>query len=502
MAFWSRLRSLLGLEDRPLASENSDSGSSSQAPGRSESSGRAAKTSPGGDDQDGDSPADAAVAPLPGVIDDWNAATATGLITLTDGAEVLFGREACREFTPLIGLRIEVLATGVPPVEPTRAGPQSERCAIALWATRLRLALGSESEYAARLRISQVERAVRGRVDRVINQPTDPAAAAGAPPWARHKGQAGKLPAGPSRPQDAFFALTVVLGQELTDQPRALAALLRSSVWPEPTVRLIPLARKGQREHGFSAEVVSGTQRAFLLYRPLPYAAADTPPQGHGHVGLFIGGPLAPRALAQLSPGTAPGPLPLSASGEPRLLSALARSLLKGDADSLGLVVNRADKAWKPREIALNQLGPDPGGRDSLEDGEDGEDGDRVPFLLWIDWNVGERSGLRCQKSCGMESLGLPDVAVFFTDEHHQDRARDALWFACHELAAGRLLPEERKLSVPRQLQLQPGSRLLPAGSREHTVYQVRSRNEEWLELIEAGPSSTAEPPPPACPSA
>jgi hypothetical protein len=215
-------------------------------------------------------------------------------------------------------------------------------------------------------------------------------------------------------------------------------------------------------------------------------------------VGLFIGGPLPPRALAQLSPGAAPGPLPLSASGEPRLLSALARSLLLGDSDSLGLVVNRANKAWKPREIALNQLGPPPGNPDELTSSEDDDDRDRLPFLLWIDWNVGERGGQRCQHSCGMESLGLPDVAVFFSDENHQDRARDALWFACHELAAGRLLADETKLNVPRQLQLQPGSRLLPAAGREHTVYQVRSRDEEWLELVEAGPGAAAEPPPPA----
>ena len=366
----------------------------------------------------------------------------------------------------------------------------------------MRLFPGSESEYAARLRISQVERAVRGQTDRMINAPADgQPTPASAPPWARNK--AGKKPAGPARPVDAFFTLTVVLGKELTDQPQALAALLRSPVWPQPTVRIIQLSRKGQPEAGFSAEITAGTQRAFLLYRPQPYAALDTPPQGVGHVGLFVGGPHGPRALMQLPPGVSSAPLPLSMGGEPRLLAALARSLLQGEPEALGLVLNRAGRAWKPREIALNQLGQlgQPGPEADAAAGVDAaavaEGEGRVPFLLFIDWNVGERGGARCQKSCGMEALGLPDVAVFFTEEAQQDRARDALWFACHELAAGRLQPGEQTLNVPRRLQLRPGSRLL-LDTSERTLYKVSARDEQWLELVEASLSAASAPPPPA----
>lgn len=510
MAFWSRLRSLLGLGPRlpapPSAAADAErAADSAERLGKSAADSRAASARPRAksaplpvgpgapaaprDDSDEEEPA----VGLAGVIDDWTAATATGLITLTDGAALLFGREACQSFSPLIGLRIEVLATGLPPLGPDAPAADT---GPALWATQVRLLPGSESEYAARLRISQVERAVRGQVDRMINaSPDGQPTPASAPPWARNK--AGKKPAGPARPADAFFTLTVVLAKELTDQPQALAALLRSPVWPQPAVRIIPLSRKGQPEAGFSAEITAGTQRAFLLYRPQPYAALDTPPQGVGHVGLFVGGPHGPRALAQLPPGVASAPLPLSLGGEPRLLAALARSLLVGEPEALGLVCNRAGRAWKPREIALNQLGQlaPPGSEADAAAAADGEG--QLPFLLFIDWNVGERGGGRCQKSCGMEALGLPDVAVFFTEDSQQDRARDVLWFACHELAAGRLRPGEQTLSVPRRLQLRPGSRLL-LDTSERTLYKVSARDEQWLELVEASPSATSPPPPPA----
>ena len=476
MALWSRLRSLLGLgsgESAPAAAptDATDQAESTDLPSAAAPPPRRTDSVPQ-DDADADEteePADA----LPGVIDDWTAATATGLITLADGAELCFGRESCPKFTPLIGLRVEVLSIGLPPPAAAAAPPRS---GPALWATRLRLAPGSESEYAARLRISQVERAVRGQVERVINLSPDAAASpASAPPWARNK--AGKLPAGPARPQDSFFALTVVLARELPQEPAALSALLRSPVWPRPAVRIIPLSRKGQPEAGFSAELTSGSQRAFLLYRPLPYASADTPPQGVGHVGLFVGGPHSPRALTQLPKGVATTPLPLSTNGEPRLIAALARSLLQGESDALGVVVNRAGKAWKPREIALSQLG------DPDQSSEAASAAPLVPFMLFIDWNLGERGGARCQKSSGMEALGLPDVAVFFTADTDQDRARDALWFACQELAAERLPPEAQTLSVPRRLQLLPGSRLGSESAAEVAVCRIKQRDELWLEL-------------------
>jgi hypothetical protein len=470
MAFWSRLRSLFGLADRPAAAADSEEEAAS-APADAASPAGALDLA-----ADAPPPGDAAAPGMAGTIEDWNAASATGQITLSDGAELLFGVEACQGFTPLLGLRVEVLATGLPP-EGAQADP-AERNGPALWATRLRLPAGSESEYAARLRISQVERAVRGQVERVINLDKEGSPQSSAPPWARRK--AGKQPAGPARPQDAFFALTVVLGRELPEQAAALSTLLHSPVWPKPTVRIIPLSRKGQREAGFSAEIVSGHRRAFLLYRPQPYAAADDLPQGVAHVGLFVGGPHSPRALTRLPAGVASTPLPLSTEGEPRLVAALARALLQHDESAPGLVVNRAGKAWKPRDIALSQLGPD-----TAED-----DGDEapLPFLLWIDWNVGERGGSRCQKSCGMESLGLPDIAVYFASDSEQDRARDALWFACSALVAGQLADDEQTLRVPVELKLQPGSRLLADAEAATLLYRVRARDEQWIELEATGP--------------
>ena len=83
----------------------------------------------------------------------------------------------------------------------------------------------------------------------------------------------------------------------------------------------------------------------------------------------------------------------------------------------------------------------------------------------------------------GLIDLGLPDVAVFFTADADQDRARDALWFACHELAAERLPPEAQTLSVPRRLQLLPGSRLSSESAADVAVYRIKQRDALWLEL-------------------
>mgnify|MGYP000334831681 CR=1 FL=1 len=65
------------------------------------------------------------------------------------------------------------------------------------------------------------------------------------------------------------------------------------------------------------------------------------------------------------------------------------------------------------------------------------------------------------------------------------------------ELVAGRLPPEQTTLSVPRRLQLRPGSRLL-LDTSERTLYKVSARDEQWLELVEASPSATSPLPPPA----
>lgn len=453
MPIWSRIRSLLGLltggereeDGRDEADEPGDAapaaapappGPPADAGADAQRRDRSPELGPGPEPAAAAGAGPATPAPLAGVIDDWNARTATGIITLGDGAVVGVGVEACQEFVPLIGLRVEVLATGIPP-QPADADAAPEADEVGLWATAVRLQPGTESEYAARLRINQVERAVRGAEGVVF----------GEPPWARNK--VGKKPAGPRRPDDAFFVLTVVLeeGHTLPTEPAALAALLASDFLRRPTVRIIPLSRKGKPEPGFSAEVTAdgGKRRAFLLYRPQPYAGSDGPPEGAaaGHVGLFVGGPHSPRVSAQL----AGGPAPKSIGAEVRLLSDLARSLLRGEPGALGLVVNRASKAWKPRDIALSQLGE--------------EDSGRVPFVLWIDWDLGERDGRRVQLSRGMESLGLPDVAVAAPDGRAEDRARDVLLYACRALAEGTLPRDAEELLVPRRVRLQPGSHLL-----------------------------------------
>lgn len=462
MSVWSRLRSLLGLGNRAdaPAADGGGGGAQDEAGAHEAADGNggaedAAREAQGEEEED---------APLPGTLDDWDSSSQTGTITLADGAAVRFGIEACREFQPLIGLRVDVLGTGVPP----GLGGEAAGVEAALWASGVRLRPGTESEYAARLRIFQVERAVRG-ADGVVP---------GEPPWARSK--VGKKPAGPGRPPDAFFALTVILDRELPLSPTAMSALLDGPVWRQPLVRLIPLLRRGKPEAGFSAEIVTGSQRAFLLYRPQPYVCGDGTARGQGHVGLFVGGPHGPRALASLPPQVAAGPPPLSESGEVRLVSELARALLSRESEAPGLVVNRAAKAWKPRETALSQLG---------------EDDVRAPFLLWIDWGPGERGGHRVQRSLGMESLGLPDVAVRVADDDQLDRGRDAVWWICQLLTEGSLAHPPspagsdgpQPIGVPRRVRLLPGSRLVAEDAADVVRYRVLSWDAEWLELEESG---------------
>lgn len=461
MSVWSRLRSLLGLSSPAGVPAADDGGGDAARSDEPAPAGDADGEGPGTDRADtGDAEGEEEDAPLPGTLDDWDSSTQTGTITLADGAAVRFGIEACREFQPLIGLRVDVLGTGVPP----GLGGEAAGVEAALWASGVRLRPGTESEYAARLRIYQVERAVRGE-DGVVP---------GEPPWARSK--VGKKPAGPGRPPDAFFALTVILDRELPLSPTAMSALLDGPVWRQPLVRLIPLLRRGKPEAGFSAEIVTGSQRAFLLYRPQPYTCGDGTARGVGHVGLFVGGPHGPRALASLPPQVAAGPPPLSESGEVRLVSQLARALLTRESEAPGLVVNRAAKAWKPRETALSQLG---------------EDDQRAPFLLWIDWGPGERNGHRVQRSIGMESLGLPDVAVRIAGDDQLDRARDAVWWICQLLTEGDLAhpPEPAgpdgppPIAVPRRVRLLPGSHLVAEDAADVVRYRVLSWEADWLEL-------------------
>jgi hypothetical protein len=465
MSIWSALRTLLGGKaptSQPTHEDEATPNSSSEL---------AAATNV---DAEPPTPSEPETPGAPGVIDDWDGQSHTGLIMLSDGATLPFGREACVGFQPLIGLRIAVHQTGIPPKE----------FAAALWATQVRLLPGTQTEYAARLRIYQVDRAVRGD-----------AAIPGEPPWARNK--QGKKPAGPGRPTDAFFALTVVLSEPLLTEAKALAALLDSELWPRPSVRIIPLSRKGQPEPGFSAEVVVGKQRAFLLYRPQPYGLVGEE-HGVGHIGLFVGGPHGPRALARLPQEAAPGPRPLDASGEVRLVSALAQSLLQHVPGALGVHVNRASKAWKPRELALQQLikappeslltepappeAPPPESLPSesspqetpLPRDEAALPGARAdgllavppPLRLWLDWVVVDAAGQKRYHSRGMESLGLPDVRLVLRDGMTETEALEVLGTACAALIDG-LLMAQPALVMP--------------GSGQH--FQVVSAEDDWLEL-------------------
>jgi hypothetical protein len=201
-----------------------------------------------------------------------------------------------------------------------------------------------EAEKAARLRILQVERALRGAKQR------EGEVSAAEPPWARGKNRPGRLPSGPGRPYDAAFVLTVVLHSELPSDAAALSQCLDSPVWVRPSVRLIPLIRNGVPEGGFAAELLTAEHRAFLVYRQQPYGEAG----GNGHVGLFIGGP-------GTRPGTKEDAHHSRQAEEGLLLAALARSLLLSQPDALGLVFNREGHAWMPREQALTALAPPEG---------------------------------------------------------------------------------------------------------------------------------------------
>lgn len=434
---------------------------------------------------------------MPGTIDDYNAVAKIGVITLSDGAVIGFGAEACEEFTPLIGLRVVVRGTAVPP--DVTVGEETE--APGLWASRIRLFPGSESEYAARLRIYQVERALRMSGDR------EGEIVAGSPPWARGKNRPGRKPSGPQRPADGFFVMTIVLQSELPNSPGALSLLIdpiapiapiatdpaaaadagkRCGVWRKPSVRIIPLVRNSQTEPGFSAEIQSGPYRAFMLYRPQPYGEAGS--GGRAHVGLFVGGPHSPRVAATLTGRNAQTPVAVQPDSA-RVLADLARAILLGQPDAVGLVLNRAGKAFKPRDIALSQLG----------------DGGQlhVPFVAWIDWNRGLRGDRSCLVSSGMEMLALPDVAVALAAEETAEgaspqpaasamagsdvaeaRARDVLLYVCDQLIAGAIGRDVTEISVPRHIRLLPGSQLEVGAAEGHDIYRVAAYDGEWIELI------------------
>lgn len=233
-----------------------------------------------------------------------------------------------------------------PPPESSDAAPSDPRASPgdAPPVPHMQVNRDSEVEKAARLRIQQVQRALRS----AAGEPAGDETAEGPgsePPWARGKNRPGRLPSGPGRPHDAAFVLTVVLASELPDTGEALAKLLAGPMWPEPRVRLIPLVRNGVSEPGYAAEIMSGERRAFLVYRKQPYGEAG----GAGHMGLFIGGPAIPD-------DTTDPALVRRRTEEGRLLGALARALLTAYPDALGLYENRAGKAWKPREQALAEL--------------------------------------------------------------------------------------------------------------------------------------------------
>lgn len=203
----------------------------------------------------------------------------------------------------------------------------------------MRVNRDSDVEAAARLRIAQVQRALRGASDAPPN-PSDENAGA-EPPWARGKNRPGRLPSGPGRPHDAAFVLTVVLASELPNDAATLSACFDCAAWPQPKVRLIPLLRNGVAEPGFAAEVTTGERRAFLVYRQEPYAEA-----GGGHVGMLIGGP-------GTRPGASTDPADAEKPTDEALLSPLARSLLASQSDAVGVVWNRDDKRFRPRDEAL-----------------------------------------------------------------------------------------------------------------------------------------------------
>lgn len=513
MGFWAWLRSLwpshqgdAGAEDASDANREDDTDAASDAQGP-----------PDATESEAAHPGDEVGRRiLAGIIDDYNAQSQIGLVTLHDGAVIGFGREACEGFMPLLGLRVAIHGTGIPPASATQ-DPQDPKDADdlpGLWASRIILWPGSESEYAARLRIHQVERALRGAGERTA----DPAP--GEPPWARGKNRPGRKPSGPGRPTDAFFVLTVVLDDELAKDAAALSKLIdpppappsrdtapaspsdpqaisgpqggaatneqdppatvrHGGVWQRPSVRIIPLVRNKQSEPGFSAELQSAGHRAFMLYRPQPYG--DDECRGKAHVGLFVGGPNSPRVAAKLSDRNAQAPVAVTHDAA-RVLGDLARALLLAYPTAPGVVLNRADKAFKPRDIALSQLGEVPG--------------ESLPFVFWIDWNRGERGGQPCLLSSGLEILALPDIAVALPSPESSDaataddaieaRARDVLLYVCDRLLRAELPNEASTIAIPRSIRLQPASHLAVDDQDGSDLYEITARSSDWIDLRKA----------------
>ena len=252
----------------------------------------------------------------------------------------------------------------------------------------------------------------------------------------------------------------------------------RGGVWRRPSVRIIPLIRNQQNEPGFSAELQSGPHRAFLLYRPQPYGGEGY--GGHTHVGLFVGGPHSPRVAAQLSQRNDQAPVAVTHDAA-RVLADLARAFLLAQPDAPGVVLNRAGKAFKPRDIALSQLGDEPN--------------EHLPFVFWMDWNRGERAGRPFLVSSGLEIVSLPDLAVSLAtvagaepaaDDAAEARARDVMLYVCDALLRGAVRTDQSTVAVPRTIRLLPGSRLEIVTPSDCETYILSAQDADWIELSRA----------------
>jgi hypothetical protein len=270
---------------------------------------------------------------------------------------------------------------------------------------------------------------------------------------------------------DAIFALTVLLESIPPYDAEQLTELLAAGgAGAVPHVNLLGIKADPDR---FLLEIERGPSRAYVIVRAEPYARSLESELGPtlAHAGIWPGSTIPPRTLAKLQGDRYVSPR--APDGEVQLISHIARRLI--EKHGLGLVVNRADQAIKPRDRALYELG-------RVERPE------HLPFAAWIEPKIVEEDGARWWAAVGLEPLALPDVYVRIPRPELEPVTRNALAYACWYLTKDH---PEGLVYLPDSFHLDEGSIPRLGESNSFIPHRRRPHVDPWRLYLEPNYSST-----------
>lgn len=264
---------------------------------------------------------------------------------------------------------------------------------------------------------------------------------------------------------DAIFALTVLLDTTPPyDAERLTVLLADQGAGAVPRVQLLGLKSDPDR---FLLEVERGPARAYVMVREEPYQGAPNDELGptRAHAGIWAGSTISPRTLAGLQGERYVSPR--EPDGEVQLMSQIARRLI--EVHGLGLIANRAERALKPKDRALFELGTR-------------ERPAHLPFAAWTEPRMVEEDGLCWWMAPGLEPLGLPDVYVRIPKPGMEPITRHALAYACWFLTKN---PAEELTHLPDSFQLEEGSVPRLGESNSFIPHRRRAHPDPWRLYLE-----------------